>query len=411
MKNRRLLFVGGSGDPGGLHVHTADVAHAAASLGIPVKIVSVNRNYFADLLPPDVIDIEHIEKLSYQDLIIKPQRIGFLRSAVWASVLLRHPGCDIVFCRGAFAETPIAELLMARAAGRRIYTIEHSPLAFAWRSMFSKRHYGGVMNACVRRTIVVSSQISQIATTEFGVVGEKLQFCANWVDPMFGVPTAAERRAARKRLELSDDVQVIGYLGRLGPEKHIDVLIEAFATARRHRPTAAIVLVIAGDGWYRSEIERQVRTSGVADQIRLVGWQTDPRAIYHALDLFVLASPLEGFPLGLIEAMATGLPCIAHPMASTLQLIDNGRNGLVSDISTASLLSGRLIELLEADVAMRRFIGDAAARTIATTYSRAARLPAVLQALDISLEGVALPPPFPRTLTYRHAQGRPTAAR
>jgi len=404
VKKRRLLFVGGSGDPGGLHIHTADVALAAATLGNRVKIIAVEPDYFSDILPKGVIGVEHIKRLSYQDLTLGLKKYRLSRAARWASVLWRHPGHDIVFCRGAFAETPIGELLMAKAALRRIYTIEHSPLAIVWRSRFSKTQYGAVMNACVQRTIAVSAELSEIATREFGMAPERLRLCPNWVDPVFARPTPAARRLARERLGLPEGTLAIGYLGRLGPEKNLDVLIDAFAAYRRSRASVNTVLVIAGDGWFRDKVESRVQSSPAAGQIRLVGWQADPRLVYHALDLFVLASPLEGFPLSLLEAMATGLPCIAHPMASTLQLIENGRNGVVADISTAPLLCDRLTGLLDADAATRNRLGEAAARSVATTFSREARLPAVLEALDIPLGAASLPPPFPRALSYRHAQ-------
>ncbi|MER8564581.1 glycosyltransferase family 4 protein [Mesorhizobium sp. M0924] len=410
MKRRRLLFVGGSGDPGGLHIHTADVAHTAASLGFPVKIISVNTDYFSDLLPPETIDVELVEGLSYQRLIVKPRRFPVSRYILWGSVLVRHPGHDIIFCRGAFAETPVVELLMAKAAGRRIYTIEHRPREAAWRSMFSKRRYGAVMNACVQRSIGVSSELSEIATKEFGMAPDKVRVCANWVDPIFAPPTVNERRQARERLGLSDDVRTIGYVGRFGPEKNIDVLIDAFSALRASRPAANVALIIAGDGWFRSEVENKVRSSGAADRIKLLGWQNDPRAIYHALDLFVLASSVEGFSLSLLEAMATGLPCVAHPMASALELIKDGSNGFVSDISTASLLGEKLKEFLDAEAATVSRLGQAAAQTVATSFSRSARLPAVLRALDIPLDGSGLPQPFPRVLTYRNAQARSPAA-
>jgi hypothetical protein len=90
-------------------------------------------------------------------------------------------------------------------------------------------------------------------------------------------------------------------------------------------------------------------------------------------------------------------------MASTLDLIQDGRNGFVSDISTASLLGDRLMEFLGADAATTSLLGRAAAQTVATRFSRNARLTAVLEALDIPLDGSDLPPPFPRVLIYRRS--------
>ncbi|MEP6563491.1 MAG: glycosyltransferase family 4 protein [Mesorhizobium sp.] len=395
------MFVGGTSDPGGLQIHTADVAQAAAALGHSVAIVSGEKDNFTNIIPSDKISFETRSRLSLERLKRKPFRYRFIRTWAWLSLLSKYKGHDLVLCRGGFAETPILELMIAKALGRTVYTIEHRLWHLEWTSVLSKPRYGAVMNACVRRVITVSTEIADIAVEEFHVATDRLRICFNWIDPKFSPPGIDRRRDARWRLGLPEDATVIGYLGRLGPEKRVDVLIEAFRQHLERRRSSNPVLVIAGDGWFRREIESAAAQSGVAGRIRFVGWHSDPRDIFDALDLFVLPSLVEGFPLALMEAMACGLACLAHPMSSTLELIDNGRSGIVSDLSSAELLGDELTRLEDAGREHRSAMGQAAAKTIAEVFSRDVRLRAVLVALDIDPGGADVPPPYARDLEYR----------
>ena len=395
---RRLLFVGGTSDPGGLHIHTADVAQAAAALGHSVAIVSGEVDLFSNLFPRDRIPFAVDERLSWSRLRRRRLKHLAIRTVAWLSILSRYRGYDLVLCRGAFAETPAVELLMARALGRNIYTIEHSQWLNEWPFKASKRRYGSIMNACVRRVVAVSGEIADAAIAEFGVSAGKIRICFNWPDPMFLPADTERRRQARSRLGVGADATVIGFVGRHGPEKRVEVLMEAFHRHIRPRYPGA-VLVVAGDGWYRRKLERQAALCGVEADIRFVGWRADPREIFDALDVFVLPSLMEGFPVALMEAMASGVACLAHPMSSTRALIEDGRSGVVADLSTVDLLGEALGRMLAAGRRCWWQMGDAAASTIQRAFSRETRLRAVLEALDID-PGAALPSPYGRMLEY-----------
>ncbi|MBN9275111.1 MAG: glycosyltransferase family 4 protein, partial [Mesorhizobium sp.] len=266
---RRLLFVGGTSDPGGLHIHTADVAQAAAALGHSVAIVSGEVDLFSNLFPRDRIPFAVDERLSWSRLRRRRLKHLAIRTVAWMSIVWRYRGYDLVLCRGAFAETPAVELLMARALGRNIYTIEHSQWLNEWPFKASKRRYGSIMNACVRRVVAVSGEIADAAIAEFGVSAGKIRICFNWPDPMFLPADTERRRQARSRLGVGADATVIGFVGRHGPEKRVEVLMEAFHRHIRPRYPGA-VLVVAGDGWYRRKLERQAALCGVEADIRFV---------------------------------------------------------------------------------------------------------------------------------------------
>ncbi|WP_366013843.1 glycosyltransferase [Mesorhizobium sp.] len=380
---------------------------AIAALGHCVAMVSPERDHFAKITPRDKIPFSRIRHLSVGRFHKRPLLNAPMRAFALASALIRHKGYDVVFCRGRFAETPGMDMLLARAFGRTVYTIEHSPSAAEWPFLMSKRRYGRVMGRCLRRVITVSAEIAEIAAREFQISADKLCICRNWVDPGFHPVSEDRRRLARQRLGLPQDSTVIGYLGRLSADKRVDVLIEAFRQHLARQEQSSSVLMIAGEGSSRAALQEQARLAGIDHQVRFVGWQTDPRDVLELLDLFVLPSLVEGFPLALMEAMSSGLACLAHPMSSTGELIESGRNGILVDMSGPELLADELTKLQDAGRSHWMAMGQAAAGTIGQCFSRDIRLHAVLGALDIALDVADVPPPYNRAMEYQAGKAKP----
>lgn len=403
---RRLLFVGGSPEPGGLQIHTADVMQAIAALGHCVAMVSPEKDHFAKITPRDKIPFNRIRHLSVGRFNRRPLLNAPMRAFALASALTRYKGYDVVFCRGKFAETPCVDMLLAWAFGRTVYTIEHSPSVAEWPLLMSKRQYGRIMGRCLRRVITVSAEIAEIAAREFQISADKLCVCRNWIAPGFRPASEDRRRLARQQVGLPQDATVIGYLGRLSPDKRVDVLIEAFRQHLARQDQSSSVLVIAGEGSSRAALQEQARLAGIEHQVRFVGWQTDPRDILELLDLYVLPSLVEGFPLALMEAMSSGLACLAHPMSSTGELIESGRNGILLDMAGPELLADELTRLQHAGRSRWMAMGHAAAGTIGQRFSRDIRLHAVLGALDIALDVADVPPPYNRAMEYQAGKAK-----
>ena len=123
--------------------------------------------------------------------------------------------------------------------------------------------------------------------------------------------------------------------GRLSSEKGFDLLIEAMAICgdKRYR------LTLLGDGPLREELYRQTVESGVADQVRFVGFQINPYPYLAQADAFVLSSRFDGFPNVVLEALACGTPVIALPAPGGVREILSGLQGCVvaNDISAQAL--------------------------------------------------------------------------
>jgi glycosyltransferase involved in cell wall biosynthesis len=382
-----------------VHVHTADVAQAAADLGCQVTIASITIDFFSSMLTAD-IDVEVVDRLCIERQSARPWLTAPRRYQAWLRLLRRHRGSDIILVDGSFAQTPLSELLMVRRAARRLYTIEHSPGLPRRESWPMRRIYGAGMTRAVHRSVVVSEGIRDVAVKMFDLPGKAVALCENWVAPSFRPATPGARAAARARLGLSEDTIVFGYVGRLSADKRGETLLAAFARALPGAPREAR-LIMAGDGWKADEWRDLARSLGIAKRVIFTGWTSDPSTIYRLLDVFVLPSLMEGFPLGVMEAMASGIPGMVHPMGSTLSLVQDGVRGFVCDMTTPATFAEGLRSVMATAPERLTSMGAAASAHIAQHQSREVRLPAVLDALDIPLAGRPLPPAQPRILQFR----------
>lgn len=118
---------------------------------------------------------------------------------------------------------------------------------------------------------------------------------------------AAARQTIRDELGLKDKL-VVGHVGRFSLQKNHNFLIDVFNELLQKRPDARLVLV--GQGELQAEIQEKVRMLGIADKIIFTGVRKDVPQLLSAFDVFLFPSFYEGMPNTVIEAQATGLPCV-----------------------------------------------------------------------------------------------------
>ena len=154
---------------------------------------------------------------------------------------------------------------------------------------------------------------------------------------------------------------MLGCVGRLDPIKAHDVLIDAFARARRRRGARPGAAPAGGRALPARTWSGWSGTAGVADRVRFLGMVRDVPEQLRELDLFVLASHREGRPTSIMEAMASGLPVVATRVGSVPELVADGRTGLLVEPGDAEGLA-RAIGTLADDGAMRRRFAEEARR-------------------------------------------------
>lgn len=163
--------------------------------------------------------------------------------------------------------------------------------------------------------------------------------------------------AWRRSLGVGPGDLLVTYVGRIAPEKGIDVLLDAWTLLAEWRDRARLVFV--GSGLTEAEIARR----GLPG-VRVAGFRRNAElsAAYASADLFVLPSATETFGNVLLEAMASGLPCVAAAAGGPLDLVEHGWNGWLVRPHDPPALAHALRTLLE-DGGQRRRLARAARAT------------------------------------------------
>lgn len=135
----------------------------------------------------------------------------------------------------------------------------------------------------------------------------------------------------RYRAELGlENCFVIGHVGRFSYQKNHKFLIDVFNEVSKERKDARLMLI--GKGPLESEIEKQVRSYGIADKVLFLGKRNDVNALYNAMDVFCFPSHFEGLGMVLIEAQANGLYCIGSDNIPNEARIDSNNKFLPHNV-------------------------------------------------------------------------------
>ncbi len=118
------------------------------------------------------------------------------------------------------------------------------------------------------------------------------------------------RKQQRKNLKVSDDTLVVGHIGRLVPEKNQLKLIEIFGNVNNQRPDSRLLLIGGGkskrEQKYKKQVQKKIKEYGLESKVRWLGVRDDIDKLLHAIDVLVMPSTSEGFPVTLVEAQALG---------------------------------------------------------------------------------------------------------
>lgn len=161
----------------------------------------------------------------------------------------------------------------------------------------------------------------------------------------------------RGQLGLEANALLVGFVGRLSPEKGPEVFIRAMAAlAGLAAGGPPVHAVIAGDGPLQATVDGLIAERGLQGRVHRLGLCTDMPALYAELDVLVSTSWSEAMPLALMEALASGLPVVATRVGGVPDLIEHGQNGWLVAPGDAQDVAGRCAGLL-ADAAGRARMG------------------------------------------------------
>lgn len=259
-------------------------------------------------------------------------------------------------------------LLVARVMGLPVVAAYHTELGayalHATRDLLVAETLGSYVDWFYRQADVVLAPTTAVAAAlaERGV-GRDVRLWGRGVDTEMFTPIR-RRETVRRALAPDADVVLLS-VGRLAPEKRVDVLLDAFATARRHVERATLLVV--GDGPSADGLR-----ASAPDGVRFLGeLHGDYLAdVYANADVFCFASTTETFGQVVLEAGASALPVIAVDAGGSAELVTDGVSGLLVSPDDADAMAEAMIRLA-GDPALRLRLGaEGRARATERTWDR-----------------------------------------
>lgn len=181
--------------------------------------------------------------------------------------------------------------------------------------------------------------------------------------PGMGVDTArlspassAQRRAARVRFGLPEDAFILVYVAEFSARKNQKLLLCALEAL-----PPDVCLLLPGQGATLAACRAQAQARGLSARVCFPGFLTDIASAYHAADVCVSASRIEGLPFNVMEAMACGLPIVATAVKGHEDLVDG--NGLLYKYGDAAAFCAAIARLRQ-EPDTRREMGEASKRLV-----------------------------------------------
>ena len=221
--------------------------------------------------------------------------------------------------------------------------------------------------------LIAVSHATKAEMVDAGVPEDIITVIHNGIDTQVW-NLAGVNGSLRRELDIDPVMPVVGYVGRISPEKDLETWLYAAALVVCKYPQAQFILVGDGrDGGTQEHLQRLATSLGIGQQVFFPGYRQDLLPVYAAFDLFMLSSRREGLPNSLLEAMAIGLPVVTTDVAGAKELVINEETGLIRSQGDVEGLAQAMIVLLE-EQGVRRRMGEAGRRRVENEFSFIQRL-------------------------------------
>ena len=135
------------------------------------------------------------------------------------------------------------------------------------------------------------------------------------------------------------------YVGRLTYPKNPERFMQIFSEIVKKKPDIKIAVVGAGD--MQAEVEKLHRELKLEGNVELLGYCSNPAKMIHDSRAMIMTSRFEGTPMVALESLSLGTPIVSTPVDGMCDLIENGKNGYLSNINGE--IVSKLVEIVEND--------------------------------------------------------------
>lgn len=273
---------------------------------------------------------------------------------------IKRHDIDVLHTHGYRSD--FAGLIAARIAGIPIVSTVHG-----WTPVSLKLlGYQMLDRFCLRRfdrVICVSSRLQE-EFNRLGINAERLVYLPNAVS--LPKKSLCQRDTARQQLGISSAEKIIVAVGRLSPEKGLDILFAAYA--HQFGVDSGVRLILVGDGPQLAELKLNASQLGIGERVLFAGFCADVASYYVAADLYVMSSHTEGFPMSLLEAMAWELPVVATAVGGIPDIVQDSNNGYLVPSGGVEQIAAAMGKILNNRKLAER-MGQMAHRTVAERFA------------------------------------------
>lgn len=220
-----------------------------------------------------------------------------------------------------------------------------------------------LLTSYCKRTICVSKSNQEEGENLFGLKRSEVVY--NAVDITHFNPDAS-CQSLRKELGISDQQTVIGYIVRITRQKDPFTLVKAvkdLIVANKN-----VLLLVVGDGDLKEEMVELVNSLNLQSHVIFLPFRNDIPVVLNAIDIYCLPSLWEGFPIGILEAMAMKKAVVTTPVNGNTELVTDYETGLLAPVGHSGELA-KVLTLVCENPELRRDIAEKGYNFTRNNYS------------------------------------------
>jgi 1,2-diacylglycerol 3-alpha-glucosyltransferase len=304
--------------------------------------------------PRQAGDGPHVIRIPSLPFAFQPEmRVAAIYSA-HAARLVRRANLDIVHAHDPFAIGLFGFAVSKRYRVPYVYT-HHAMYAeyvhYVWDTTLTRELAERLTRDFCNQCDTVLSPSTKITRSlmQDGVRKPVVTLPTGVDTAMFSERDPESVEAFRRRFKIPANAKLLTFVGRLGLEKNVDLLIDAMSFVRD--PDARLLIV--GDGPHADNLVRHIKKDKVGDRVTFTGYlgRDDVRAAYHASEALFFASTTETQGLVITEALAAGLPVVAVNDLAIADAVTDGVNGFLAPEDPQAL--AKAVDRLLGDPALR----------------------------------------------------------
>ena len=315
---------------GGIGQYILSLSAAVKRRGVTCIVASSGGNMEGELKAGG---IEH-RRIDIKTKFEFAPKVFFAASGL--AEIIRKENIDIIHAHTRVSQ--VAASIASRKTG--------IPYVSTCHGFFKPRLSRRLFDTWGRKIIAISAPVKAHLEMDFGIRPSRIEMIHNGVDiEKFSKDYSRGEIDAIKRLIGLKDGPVIGTMGRLSSVKGQRFLVEAMKHIASRNERAQCMIV--GAGPEEGVLKEFARSLGLEGRVKFTGSVHKEVAPYLAcMDVFVLPSIKEGLGLALLEAMASGRPCVASDVGGITDIIKDGASGMIVPVANGVAIADAVLKLL-----------------------------------------------------------------